>query len=76
MKIYIETSAILYLLADSDSYKKDRAVEMYEQLATMDVSLVTSQIVTAELSKGPPVIEKCIQAIMEKKKITPVPLAA
>lgn len=74
MKVYIETSSILYLIADADPYKKDRTVEMFEQMAVAGAQLFISQVVKAELSKAPPVLGKCIQAIMQNKKIADAPL--
>lgn len=75
MKTYIETSAILYLLADNETYKKDRTIEMFEQLAAIDAELQISSIVDSELAKAQPVMSKCISAIMEKKKINRIPLS-
>ncbi|MDQ7823409.1 MAG: hypothetical protein RDV48_11485 [Candidatus Eremiobacteraeota bacterium] len=69
MKLYIETSAILYLLADSEPYKKDRTVEMYEKLSTVAAELMISAIYEAEIKKAPPMLAKCLPSIMDKKKI-------
>jgi hypothetical protein len=74
LKVYLETSAILYLLADNEPFKKDRTVEMYEKLSTLDAQPVISEIVHKELSKAPAVMGKCIAAIMGNKKIVPIPL--
>ncbi|MHC9543490.1 MAG: type II toxin-antitoxin system VapC family toxin [Vulcanimicrobiota bacterium] len=74
MKIYIETSAVLYLLADNEPYKKERTTEMYEQLNSPDAHLIISEIVGSEMVHAPMVLSKCIAAIMEKKKIQRVPI--
>lgn len=74
MKIYIETSAVLYLLADNEPYKKERTTEMYEQLSSPDAHLIISDIVDSEMVHAPVVLSKCIGAIMEKKKIARVPI--
>ncbi|MGV8118713.1 MAG: type II toxin-antitoxin system VapC family toxin [Candidatus Xenobiia bacterium LiM19] len=74
MKIYIETSAVIYLLADNEPYKKERTTEMYEQLNSPDAHLIISEIVGSEMIHAPMVLSKCIAAIMEKKKIQRVPI--
>jgi predicted nucleic acid-binding protein len=74
LKVYLETSAILYLLADNEPFKKDRTVEMYEKLSTLDAQIIISEAVHKELSKAPAVMGKCIIAIMNNKKIAIVPL--
>jgi hypothetical protein len=74
LKVYLETSALLYLLADNEPFKKDRTVEMYEKLSTLDAQLVISEVVHKELSKAPAVMGKCIIAIMGNKKIAIITL--